>query len=115
MDHNKIQGDAYLARHAARDAANEGKLVWMLSWGGLTVASFPMRWWLGYSSVALPIAVGICFVLASILGVSWYFKAKSEIARLRLLQSEKRQEIQAKMRELHLEKLRKSSRQGEND
>ncbi|WP_432448265.1 hypothetical protein [Aliiroseovarius marinus] len=109
MNHNKIESDAYLARHARRSASNEAFLFWMLSWGVFTVVSFPIRWELGLTVISIPMAVVISLALSGLVGVVWYARAKRDIDGARALQNERRIEMTAKMRQEHLEKLKSDS------
>lgn len=54
MDHNNFISSAYLARRADRDEKNEATLVWMVSWGVLSAASFPVRWALNLYFITIP-------------------------------------------------------------
>lgn len=110
MNHNRIESDAYLARHARRSATNEASLLWMLAWGVLSAASFPIRWKFATIAVSIPQAVLICFVLGGLMGAFWYVRAKRDIDAARDLQNKRRIETEAKMRHEHMEKLRSGLR-----
>ena len=109
MDHNNFISSAYLARRADREEKNEATLVWMVSWGVLSAASFPVCWALNLYFITIPMAVGVCFVLSALLGLFWLIRAKKVIHSARDEYHSRRRELQKKMQEEHLEKLRKSS------
>lgn len=109
MNHDKIESDAYLARHARRDATNEASLLWILAWCVFMAASFPIRWEFELVSVSIPQAMLISLFLSGLVGVFWHARAKRDINAARALQNQRRIETEAKMRLEHIEKLKSVS------